>query len=722
VASLLPGQRLGPYEVVSLVGAGGMGEVYKATDTRLGRTVAIKTMHPAHGESFDREARAIAALNHPHICTLHDIGPDYLVMEYLEGKPLTGPVPVAAAIRVALEIADALEAAHRAGVIHRDLKPANILVTPAGVKLLDFGLAKMAAVEPGDDSVTASQGGMVFGTVAYMSPERLEGRPTDERSDIFSFGLVLYELLGGRKAFGGPTAASTIGAILHKDPAPLDAPPPLERIIMRAIRKAPADRFQTVSEMKSALAAVQPAGDAARGQSIAVLPFANLSGGSESEYFSDGLTEDIINALTQIQGLRVVARTSAFAFKGKNEDVRRVGEALGVAHILEGSVRRSDTRVRIAAQLIAVSDGSNLWSDRFDRQMIDIFAIQDEISQSIVEVLKVKLARPDHRIVRRKTSEPMAYQAYLEGRHYFQQYTPASLVRCCQLFEQAIELDPTYAAPHAGLAEAYLYQTNYDATPMREVAPKALAAAERAIELEPDGAEGYVARGFVRGPCQFRWEEAGADFDRAIELNPESPLAHYRRGAWYLMPLGRMEETAVEARRATELDPLSPLYRSVEVLALNMAGHDQEAIERSRTVIEMFPPSFFTCLIAGLALAGSGALSEAEATLEQGLQVDPASAWMMAVQAAVYASQGKAAQVAWLRTRIETLSKMQYVASVVPGLVEAVSGNLDRGFELLEQAAKEHQFWTIFLVRSPLFVKFLSGPRYDALLRMMNLA
>src|SRR5690242_8536817 len=547
--TLEPQTRLGPYQILAFLGAGGMGEVYKAIDTRLGRTVAIKTMHPEHMQLFDREARSIAALNHPHICTLYDIGPDYLVMEYVEGTPLSGPLPVEDAVHLAIQIGDALEAAHRERVIHRDLKPANILVTKAGVKLLDFGLAKMMAAEP-EDSATASQGGTVFGTVAYMSPERLEGKPTDERSDIFSFGLVLYELFGGRKAFGGPTAASTMGAILHKDPPALDAPPQLERIVMRAIRKSPADRFQTVSEMKAALAAAQAASLTAPVQSIAVLPFTNLSGGQDNEYFSDGLAEEILNALTQLPGLRVAARTSAFAFKGKNDDVRRVGEALGVAHILEGSVRRSDTRVRIAAQLISVSNGSNLWSDRFDRQMIDIFAIQDEISQAIVEVLKVKLARPGQRMVPRRTSEPAAYQAYLEGRYYFQQYTPTSLARCCQFYERAIELDPAYAAPYAGLAEAYLYRTNYESTPVREVVPKALAAAERAIELDPNGAEGYVARGFVRGTCQFQWEAAGADFVRALELNPESPLAHYRRGAWYLMPLGRMEETLAEARRS----------------------------------------------------------------------------------------------------------------------------------------------------------------------------
>ena len=719
--SLAPGERLGPYEIVMAIGAGGMGEVYKAIDTRLGRTVAIKTMHAAHLERFEREARAIAALNHPHICTLYDVGPDYLVMEYVEGQPLSGPLPVEEALRVALEIAEALEAAHKGGVIHRDLKPGNILVTRAGIKLMDFGLARIALPDAGD-SVTASHGGTVFGTISYMSPERLEGNSTDARSDIFSFGLVLYEMLGGRKAFGGPTSASTIGAILHKPPAPLNAPPQLERIVMRAIRKAPEDRFQSMSEVRASLEAVQAAGLAAHALSIAVLPFANIGGGPEKEYFGDGLAEEILNALTQISGLRVAARTSAFAFKGKNEDVRRIGEALGIAHILQGSVRHAGTRVRITAQLIAVADGSNLWSDRYDRELIDIFAIQDEISRAIVDVMKVKLTSKDRPIVRRQTSNLAAYQAYLEGRYQFEQYTPASLARSSHYFERAIQLDPSYAAPHAGLAESYLYLTNYHPTPMREVIPKALAAAGSAIELDPRAPEGYIARGFLRGACQHQWEAAGEDFDQALEFNPDSPLAHYRRGVWYLVPLGRMDEAVVEAHRAAELDPLSALERAVEPLILNFAGRNQQALERCRTMVEMFPPSFTTCLTAALVFGGSGELDEAEAVIEQGLQNSTGNVWLMAVQAAVYARQGKMDMMKWIQSRLETMALRQYVPATALGFVRAVSGDLDRGFELLEKAVDEHQIWTVFYLRAPLFAQFVAGPRYEALFRKMNLA
>jgi TolB-like protein/tetratricopeptide (TPR) repeat protein/predicted Ser/Thr protein kinase len=719
--ALAAGERLGPYEIVAPIGAGGMGEVYKATDTRLGRTVAIKTMHPAFLERFQQEARAIAALNHPHICTLHDVGPDYLVMEYVQGEPVRGPLPTEQALHTAVEIADALEAAHQAGVIHRDLKPANILITRSGVKLMDFGLAKVIPAERDDGSVTASQDGMVFGTVAYMSPERLEGKSTDARSDIFSFGLVLYEMLSGSKAFAGPTSASTIGAILHKEPPPLSAPPHLERIVMRAIRKAPEERFQSMAEVRAALEGAKAAGVVVQSHSIAVLPFANIGGSPGDEYFGDGLAEEIQHALTQLAGLRVAPRTSAFAFKGRNEDVRRIGEALSITHVLEGTVRHSGSRVRVTAQLISANDGSNLWSERYERELTDIFAIQDEIAQAIVGVLKVKLGGKDRPLVRRQTSSLAAYQAYLEGRYQFEQYTPASLARSCQSLERAIQLDPGYAAPHAGLAESYLYLTNYEPTPMREVIPKALAAAGRAIELDPAAAEGYMARGLIRGACQYQWKAAGADFDQALQFNPDHPLAHYRRSVWYLLPLGRMEEAVTEAQRAAELDPLSPLERVVEALMLSYAGHDERAIERCRTVLDMFPASFTTCFAGALVLGAAEMLDEAEATVEQGLQSAPGNTWLLAVQAAIYARQGKDEQVVWIRSRLETLSRQQYVPAVSLGLVQAAIGSLEDAFRLLEKAIDEHQIWTVFLLRSRLFTRFLSGPRHSALFRKMNL-
>ena len=449
--SASPGTRVGPYEILALLGSGGMGEVYKATDTRLGRTVAIKFLKSAYTDRLDREARAIAALNHPNICTIHDVGPDYLVMEYLEGAPLGSPVPLENALRLALQIAAALEAAHAKGIIHRDLKPGNIFVTQAGVKLLDFGLAKLMPGQDGsDDTLSMSQAGAVAGTVAYMSPEQAQAKPLDARSDIFSFGLVMYEMLSGQRAFSADTGIAVMAAIVRDEARPLKTAPELERIITRCLRKAPADRFQTMGEVRAALeqVSVKPAQDQ---PSIAVLPFSNMSADKENEYFSDGLAEEILNSLVRIPGLKVTARTSSFAFRGKEQDIRGIAEALDVKTILEGSVRKAGNRVRVTAQLINAADGYHLWSERYDRELTDVFAVQDEIAAAIAAALKLKLsgeAAPVHR----HTPNVPAYEAFLKGRYHMLKGTPEGWARGKDFLEQAVALDPQYAEPHTQLA------------------------------------------------------------------------------------------------------------------------------------------------------------------------------------------------------------------------------------------------------------------------------
>jgi TolB-like protein/predicted Ser/Thr protein kinase len=389
-----PGDKFGPYEIVSVIGKGGMGEVWKARDTRLDRDVAIKFCGNEFSGRFKREAKAIAALNHPNICQIYDIGPDYLVMEYIDGTPPRGPLAAPEAIRLALGIAAALEAAHDKGITHRDLKPANVLVTKTGLKLLDFGLALVddnSAIDIADAPTALSVAGAVVGTVAYMSPEQAQGRTADTRSDIFSFGLVLYELLTGRQAFAGNSGVETMAAIIREEPAPLDAPSKLAEIVTRCLRKAPAARFQTMNEVRVALEQITAVrvDDA---PSIAVLPFVNMSADKENEYFSDGLAEEILNLLAKIPGLTVIARTSSFAFRGKEQDITKIAEALRVRTILEGSVRRAGNRIRVTAQLIKAENGAHLWSERYDREMTDVFAIQDEIGQAIAEALKLHLA------------------------------------------------------------------------------------------------------------------------------------------------------------------------------------------------------------------------------------------------------------------------------------------------------------------------------------------
>ena len=719
---IAPGTRVGPYEILDSLGAGGMGEVYKATDTRLGRTVAIKFLHAAHSERFQREARAIAALNHPHICTLHDVGPDYLVMEYVEGSPLSGPLKPEEVLRLALQIAQALEAAHRKGIIHRDLKPGNILVTDAGVKLLDFGLAKLQQEGcAAEDTVTQTQAGTILGTAAYMSPEQAEGKPADARSDVFSFGLVLYEMVSGRRAFSGQTSVSTMAAILHKEPEPLDGPAEIESIIKGCLRKAPAERYQTMAEVKAMLEAVKLR-PAEKTPSIAVLPFANMSGDKENEYFSDGLAEEIINALTKLPGLKVAARTSAFAFKGKNEDIRRIGDALGVAHVLEGSVRKAGNRLRVTAQLIAIADGCHVWSERYDREMADVFAIQDEISQSIVEVLKVKLGRPaGQALAPRRTLNLAAYHAFLEGNYHKTQLTEAGLARGREYYERAIALDAEYAPPYAGLAECYLYLALYAAVPAREVVPKALASAERAMVLDPGAAEGYLARGVIKGACELDWPAANRDFERAAQLNPDSPFAHYRRGWWYLIPVGRLEEAVVELHRAAELDPLSVLTRGLEAMALSIAGHRETAIERARSAMALFPDSFLSAFLLGSALGGCGLFEEEAAIMQRGLQAAPGNIWLLAALAVAYAHQGKTAEISRIALQLEEMSSRRRVSQLALGMVQAALGNTEATCRLLEGALEEREIWTVSFLRQPYCAAILPDSLCESLLRKMNL-
>jgi serine/threonine protein kinase len=419
----MEGKRFGPYHVIARIGAGGMGEVYKARDTRLDRTVAVKVL-PAHvaldtqaRDRFEREARAVAALNHPHVCTLYDIGRsddvDFLVMEYVEGVALRGPMSGEEALRLALQMASALAAAHRQGILHRDIKPGNVMMTAVGVKLLDFGLAK--SIDPGRE-VTVTGAGTILGTAAYMSPEQAQGYRLDARSDIFSFGAVLYEMLSGKRAFSGTTTPQVLSAVLRDDPPPLWPSSPLEPVVRKCLAKDPGERFQTMEEVRDALEVVVMA-PVKETPSIAVLPFASMSSDADSEYFSDGISEEIINALTQLGGLQVAARTSSFSFKGKSVEVGEIARRLRVRHLLAGSVRRAGSRVRVTAQLVDASNGFQIWSERFDRELADIFDVQDEITRAIVRRLRVAFALGDEaRLVKVTTTNMEAYQAYLKGR------------------------------------------------------------------------------------------------------------------------------------------------------------------------------------------------------------------------------------------------------------------------------------------------------------------
>ncbi len=576
------GSQVGPYVLLSGIGAGSMGEVWKARDTRLDRTVAIKRLR-VPGETIEREARTIAGLNHPHICTLHDIGSDYLVMEYIDGAALSGPMEPAEVVRVALQIVGALEAAHGKGIVHRDLKPANILLAQGRAKLLDFGIARVRAGVTPDATMTNEM--TVSGTPAYMAPEQAQGGAADARSDIFSFGAVLYEMLSGRRAFSAPSAIETLTAVLRDDPPPLDAPAALSQIVKRCLEKLPARRYQTAAELRAALEQVFNAPET--GPSIAVLPFANLSSDPEQEYFSDGLTEEIINALAHVPGLKVIARTSAFAFKGQQLPIGRIAEVLGVNTILEGSVRRAGDRIRVTTQLVDVSNGFHLWSERYDRELADVFALQDDIASAIVNELRGRftVAAPSATY----TPKVAAYEAYMMARHHvWQGLSPERFAQGLRCYEQAIALDPRFALPHTGLAEMFHIRASGRGPDAQAAAAGMRSALERAVALDPALPEAHAWLGVV-ATYDYDWAEGDRQFNQAMAREPVTPGIRHMNAYFNLRLTGRAEQAIAEDHRAIEQDPLNMIFRVGLAAALTSAGRDAEASQVVDTLMELAP-------------------------------------------------------------------------------------------------------------------------------------
>ena len=593
---LAAGERLGPYKIRATVGKGGMGQVYRATDTRMGRDVAVKVVTRRFSDRFNREVRAIAALNHPNICTIYDVGPDYLVMEYVMGAPVTGPMPESRALELAQQIAAALEAAHERGIIHRDLKPANVLVTTDGVKLLDFGLATLslpasdtdavatqaeaaipaaASSEDGPETTDLHFGdrtrvGDVVGTPAYMSPEQAAGALVDARTDIFSFGAMLYEMLTGLRPFERETVAATVAAVRYNEPEPLNLSREIVSVVTRCLRKVPAERYRTVMELRLALEKAA-ASLSKRSPSVAVLPFVTTGAQEETEYFGDGLAEDIINALFAVEGLKVIARTSTFAFKHRAEDVRGIARALDVDHIVEGSVRTAGSRIRVTARLIDAVDGTQLWSKRYDRDLTDVFEIQDEISNAIAMELKVSLtSRP---LVKPPTAHFAAYEAVLQGRHHFFRFDPASQAQALASFEKAVTIDPSYAAAHIGIALHQWGQMVVGVADPREAMERSVASARHGLRLDPSSSEAHHILGSYFAAHEFDWGEADRYFRRALELNPNSLDGYHCYAMYCLGPLGRMEEALATEDLVLAKDPVALHTMFIRSLILEGLGH-----------------------------------------------------------------------------------------------------------------------------------------------------
>jgi serine/threonine-protein kinase len=742
------GRTISHYKILEALGEGGMGVVYRAEDTKLRRTVALKflppdlTRDPEARARFINEARAASALDHPNICTIHEInetdeGQIFICMSYYDGEMLKekierGPLTLEEAVDIAEGIARGLVKAHGNGIVHRDIKPANILITADGqVKILDFGLAKLA----GQTRLTRT--GTTVGTVAYMSPEQARGNEITPSTDIWSLGVVLYEMLTARLPFRGDYEQAVVYSIMNEQPRSISGlrsgvPLELERIVTKAMAKDPNERYERASDILSDLGCIDKKIESNSDKgvttetkptpSIAVLPFVNMSPEPENEYFGDGLAEELINALTQLKGLHVAARTSAFTFRGRETDIREIGRKLGVGTVLEGSVRKAGNRLRVTAQLINIADGYHLWSKRYDREMDDIFAIQDQITTAVVEQLKVELfGKQKETIVKRYTENLDAYDLYLQGIYCWNKLTSDGFERSIECFEKAIEEDPRYALAYAAMADSHWLSSFWGNLPPRQTYPKAREAAKKAIEIDDTLGQAHATLACIHTFYDWDWEAAGGEFNRALELTPVSSYARVYYSL-YLNLRRRYDEAIIQAKKAREVDPLSGFCNTHLGHRLWQARRYDEAIEEFQKWLLIEPGDWFAHHHLSHLYLEKSMIKEGITEINKSLELSGGVPMNVANAVMTHYQYGDKELADRLFGGLKKRAAIEYIQPMCFVYIHLARGEMDQAFEWAKKACEERDSFLPWHRVSPMdFMHFPSDPRIDELLDRLGL-